>query len=119
MNPVSGAVIHSFAAPYRSQIFMGLAFDGKFLYFASNDNDILFKLNPDTGAVISQTLLPARAVEGMAALNGLLYVNQGVGAPILVYNPTTGTIANQLTVTGVSCCIVHGIGAEIFRPFCQ
>jgi VCBS repeat-containing protein len=111
LDPVSGATIRSFTPPYRSGLFMGLAYDGKVLYFASNDNDILFKLNPDTGAVISQSLLPATSIFGMASLNGLLYVDQGVNSPILVFDPVSQTIVKQLNITGVGCCIVHGIGA--------
>ncbi len=111
LDPVSGATLHSFTPPYRSGLFMGLAFDGKVLYFASNDNDILYKLNPDTGAVISQSLLPATSIFGMASLNGLLYVDQGISSPILVFDPVTQTIVKQLNITGVGCCIEHGIGA--------
>ena len=74
LNPLTGAVIRSFAAPINGSIFNGLAFDGKTIFFLSESNDTLYELDPATGAVIDFTTLPANTYEGLAAVGGLVYV---------------------------------------------
>ena len=48
VNPATGAFVKSFNAPARFNK-GGIAFDGQYVYYATEFNDTLYKLNPDTG----------------------------------------------------------------------
>lgn len=115
LDPQTGAVLRSIPTPISSQIFNGLAFDSKTLYFISNDNGILYKIDPDTGAVFGQTTLPSGSNQEMGFLNGLLYINALNSGQLKVFDPVTNTIVRTITITGTGGFISYGLG-EMTAP---
>jgi hypothetical protein len=109
LDPQSGAILNSFAPPLWSQIFNGLAFDGKTLYFLSNDNHILYKLDPDTGAILGQTTLPSGSYQELAFLDGQVYILQMSGSSLQVFDPVANAIVSTVSITGVSF-VEDGLG---------
>lgn len=111
LDPQSGAVLKTLPTPISSQIFNGLAFDGKTIYFLSNDNDILYWIDPDSGTILGQTTLPSGSYQELAYLNGLVYIRVMNSAFIKAFDPVTKTIVNTITVTGIpSAYIYYGLG---------
>src|SRR4029453_13169914 len=92
LNPATVAQINSIPAPVPTgSTTTGLAFDGQTLFFLSDTNDILFRLNPDTGVLLgSGVTLPSRTYGGLASLGGLLYALDSTGEDVLRLNPATG-----------------------------
>ena len=76
-----------------------MAFDGKVLYFLPDaSTDILYRLDPDSGAVLGQTTLWSGSYDGMAALGGLVYVIETNTDTIFGLDPTTGAVRKTLSV---------------------
>jgi hypothetical protein len=71
LNPATGAIINSFNAPFNG--YPSLAFDGTSLYTIDEVHNVLYKINPDSGAVQASATLTSGTYDGLAAANGLLY----------------------------------------------
>src|SRR5262249_35095698 len=71
-------------------------FDGTTLYYLSDSNDVLYRLNPNNGAVLGQTALPAGTYDGLASLRGLVYAIETNNDRILVIDPTAGTVVRTI-----------------------
>jgi hypothetical protein len=67
LHLTTGAVINSFSSPLGVTP-SGLAFDGTFLYASSTQNNLLFTLNPNTGAIIHQAVYVGGSLAALAAL---------------------------------------------------
>ena len=96
LNLVTGSVIRRFLCTAGSAFgSSGLAFDGQTLYFLSNSNDRLYKLNPNTGAVLDSVALPSDSYGSIAYLGGKIYVFTGSTTDDEVYsfNLTTNTLS--------------------------
>src|SRR5262245_25944616 len=89
IDPLTGAVRNTFAAPTAAGTTgnAGLDFDGTTLYYLSDSNDVLYRLNPNNGAVLGQTALPAGTYDGLASLRGLVYAIETNNDRILVIDP--------------------------------
>jgi hypothetical protein len=103
LEPFTGAIIRSFSAPVASgSAFSGLAFDYRTLFFLSDTNDILYELNPDTGAIVDQTTLPPRTYGGLAALGGVVYALDSVLDDVLRFDPVSDTVTQTLNLDGIN-----------------
>ncbi len=97
LDPNTGAIIHSFATPIpNGSTFNGLAFDGHVLYVLNNSDDILYELNPDTGAVLDATHLPSKNYTGLAVLEGLVYAIDLSSDHVVVFDPDTKTVLREI-----------------------
>ena len=83
-----------------------MAFDGVSLFFvefdgAGTDHE-RFELDPNTGAVIDFDLIavPGGQFDGLAALNGLLYLSDAANEDIVVFDPVTDTVIDILDING-------------------
>lgn len=107
IDPASGAVLNSFAAPVNQGVSDGLAFDGTTLYYLSGSwaSNTLYALDPDSGAVATSFALPASGFRnGLAALNGLVYIlDWGIlTQDITIFDPAAGAVAGTLDIDGVN-----------------
>ncbi|MDD4787036.1 MAG: Calx-beta domain-containing protein, partial [Pirellulales bacterium] len=107
IDPVSGAVLNVFAAPKPQGVGDGLAFDGKSLWYlaGSFDQNTLYQMNPNNGAVIRAFPLPDNAFrDGLTALNGLVYISHwsAVEQDIVAFDPDTGKIVQTLDINGLN-----------------
>jgi len=105
LDPQTGAVINEFDTPGRPSLLIhshtGLAFDGTTLFFITEDNysHVLYQLDPDTGEVLDELPLPYDDVEGLAALNGKVYVFNEETKLIHVFDPVGNQIIRTLDVS--------------------
>lgn len=102
LDPNNGQEIRRFAAP---EAFSGgpdgLAFDGARLFFLNgNGTDMLYELNPDTGAVIDQDPISVGSTnyDGLAVLGGMVYLLDLSAIDIHVFDPNSDTIVDTLDV---------------------
>jgi hypothetical protein len=116
IDPADGTTINAFDLPFNSQIFSGLAFDGETLYFLSNDNDLLYEIDPDTGAVLDSTLLPPNSYEGLGTLNGLVYCRVMAGGPVVVFDPVADQVVGTLAYSGFTPAFIYDGFGEITNP---
>ena len=106
LDPSTGAELNRFAAP--AAFFWGpegLAFDGTSLWFVQGGEDravegggpILFRLDPDTGAVLqSWPIGSAAEFDGLGALGDLVYLLAFVDDEIHVFDPQAGTVVQEI-----------------------
>ena len=107
IDPASGAVLHAFAAPENLGTADGLAFDGTTLYYLSGswDSNTLYALDPDSGTVVVSYTLPASAFRnGLAALNGKVYIldYSVLTQDISIFDPVSGSIVGSLDIDGTN-----------------
>jgi autotransporter-associated beta strand protein len=102
LDPTDGAVINHFTAPEPvSGGPDGLAFDGTSLFYINGfGTRDLWQLNPDTGAVINSTLITAGSgnYDGLAALDGKIYIQDYTADSILEFDPLTHTVTRTLNI---------------------
>jgi len=81
-----------------------MAFDGNVLYYIEDttSGDTLFRLNPNTGAVLGSRVLPAGGYDGLAVLGGVVYAKQPTANQLVVYNPAADVFLPNLSITGVT-----------------
>lgn len=97
LDPVTGAVIRSIAAPQTPDGTDGLAFDGEFLYF-TNDGGEFYKLDPSTGEIIDTKTIAI--VSDAVAFSGThLYSLDYNASTILKIDFESGNIVGSLNVT--------------------
>ena len=100
LDPVTGVEINRFVAPEPSILGSdGLAFDGTSLWFINSDgSDTLYQLHPDTGAVIDGDLITVGSgtYDGLAAVGGLIYIQDPDLNDIHVFDPGSDSISNTL-----------------------
>jgi VCBS repeat-containing protein len=138
IEPLTGAELNRFAAPAPpSQGPDGLAFDGSSLWFLSglarrtpyegaepNALDestlasTLYQMDPDTGSVISSTLISTGTgdYDGLAALNGLIYILDYLASDIHVFDPGSGTVVATLDIDGLNGVSIKGGLSGIHGP---
>jgi Ca2+-binding RTX toxin-like protein len=102
LDPNNGQEIRRFAAPEPfSGGPDGLAFDGtRLFYLAGNGTDMLYELNPDTGAVVDQDPITVGSTnyDGLALLGGMVYILDLTSIDIHVFDPNSDTVVNTLNV---------------------
>ncbi|MCG8652401.1 MAG: hypothetical protein MI861_21350, partial [Pirellulales bacterium] len=102
IDPSTGEVINQFPTPGNDTSATGLAFDGATLYYVNAINDTLDEVDPNTGDVLESTALPAGAYDGLATIDGLVYVLNFGTDDVLVFDPVSNTIVNTLDVNGTN-----------------
>ncbi len=104
LNPNTGAEINRFGAPESFDNGpavhpVGLAYDGQTLYFLNGfGSDTLYELNPNDGSVIESTGLDPGDYDGLAALNGFVYVSAFALNRILRFDPVNNFVDTTLNV---------------------
>ncbi len=106
IDPLTGAEIHRFSAPEAfGDGSDGLAFDGASLWFINGlGSDTLYQLDPATGAILFSQVITAGSgnYDGLAALNGLIYITDYGSFDIHVYDPATLTVIETLDINGLN-----------------
>jgi VCBS repeat-containing protein len=101
LNPATGAVINSFAAPEPTGPgAVGLAFDGSRLFYLNGlGSDTLFQLNPDTGAVVDSNRITAGSgnYDGLAVVGSSVYIQDYNADQVFVFDPGSRTVTRTLT----------------------
>lgn len=122
----TGATINTIPMPVSSAgnfgFNNGLAFDGTSLWLnaGSLGQDVLYQLNPDTGAVQGiHSLGPNNGFgwDGLAWLDGLIYATQrGLANSITVYDPIQRRVVDTLNVGTINNISISGGLAAITNP---
>ncbi|MEZ6059031.1 MAG: SdrD B-like domain-containing protein [Planctomycetaceae bacterium] len=101
VDPQTGLTLASFVPAVGAiTLTSGLAFDGNSLFLVDANTDTLYKLNPDTGAVLGSLGLDATGRwDGVAALNGSIYVNDPFADVIEVVDPVTMTLTSTIQLS--------------------
>ena len=107
LDPGTGAVVNSFAAPAAIAFPgpQGLALGPNSLFYVDGSisgSHTLWELNADTGAVIDSDVVDAAApteIAGVGYLNGKVYLEEDVLDRILVWDPVLDVPMTTLTVT--------------------
>src|SRR5262245_14674250 len=106
LNPATGTVVNRFAAPEPvSEGPDGLAYDGHSLFYINGfGTQKLWEINPDTGAVIDSDPVTggSGSYDGLAALNGTVYVLDFDASDILEFNPVTDAVTRTLDVDALN-----------------
>ena len=103
-NPATGEELSRFPAPVAFAGATGLAFDGDSLWLINGSgDDVLYQIDPDDGEVIDADLITAGSgrYDGLAALDGSVFVLDFGADQILEFDPLSDTITNQVSVPGV------------------
>ena len=118
IDPQTGATLGTFPTPVPSSGGPdGLAYDGNSVFYLANapGNQRVFELDPNTGAVraIHPFASASNLLDGIATLNGNVYIMDSQNSDILVLNLTTNMITATLDINGVNggTTIRGGIGA--------
>ena len=106
LNPSTGAVINSFAAPTPivDEGWQGLALGPNSLFYIDGSPSgphTLYELNRDTGAVIHSDIVDAAApvpIDGLGYLNGKVYIQPSATNELWVWDPTNHVALTPLTV---------------------
>jgi len=100
LDIATGAQRNIFSAPAgTATLHSGLAFDGQTLWFMADNNDTLYRLNPNTGAVLGSTTLASGGYGSLAALGGKIYLlNTSSRQAISIFDPATSSITSTLTL---------------------
>ena len=104
LNPATGATIRQFSTPVTGpSSWQGLAFDGSVLYFVADaTTDVLYQLDPNTGAVLAQTTLPSGSYDGLAAIGGQVYAMDTGSDKIQVFDPATGSVVKTIDLVAAN-----------------
>jgi FG-GAP-like repeat/Bacterial pre-peptidase C-terminal domain/Bacterial Ig-like domain len=101
LDSVTGAIVGSIPSPIPVGSGPdGLGYDGGSLFLVNPYvSDQLWELDPATGAVIDVDSLGtgSQYVDGVAVLNGLVYISNSGTDQILVFDPVADTIVNILS----------------------
>ena len=102
LDPATGSVVRTFTTPATTFGTSGAAFDGQFVWFITDTNDTLYKIDADSGAIVD-TFATGTATnsryEGIAYLNGLIYLLDGfLTDEIVVFDPVLRTVVKRLMV---------------------
>ncbi|MCA9085082.1 MAG: matrixin family metalloprotease, partial [Planctomycetaceae bacterium] len=102
LDPATGATLNTFNTPTGvSGATAGLAFDGHTIFLVDSVTDTLYEIQPDTGAVLdTMALATTPRWDGVAVMDGLLYLNDPVSQTVTVVNPATNTIVRSLSAGG-------------------
>jgi subtilisin family serine protease len=99
LNPTNGDQIRSFAPPesyYGGP--EGLAFDGEYLYFVSGfGSNSIYRLNPETGAVISTLSTSLPAIDALGHSGEFLYAMDYASDVIREIDFDSGTITRTIS----------------------
>ncbi len=103
LDPTTGRELNRFATPEPINASGdALAFDGTSLFFLNGfGTNTLWELNPDTGSVVDSDVVPRptnQRYDGLAALNGLIYIQDAVNDDILIYDPVSDGVTQVLDV---------------------
>ncbi|MGB5899895.1 MAG: SdrD B-like domain-containing protein [Geitlerinemataceae cyanobacterium] len=105
-DPETGAEINRFAAPeFTSGGPDGLAYDGNSLFFINGfGTGQLWELDPDTGAVrdVDSVGGGSGSFDGVATLDGKVYVLDYGFSDILEIDPGSDTVTNVLDIDGIN-----------------
>ncbi len=114
LDPDDGSEINRFAAPETALLGPeGLAYDGEHLFFlAGYGSDTLWELDPDTGDVIDNDAISAGSggYDGLAALNGKIYILDYFASDILEFDPGTDTVTAILDIDGLNSGVSQIMG---------
>ncbi|MCH8046641.1 MAG: tandem-95 repeat protein [Planctomycetes bacterium] len=117
LDPDSGAEINRFEAPESvSGGPDGLAFDGQSLFFINGSGtDMLWELNPDTGAVIDSDVVQAGSgsFDGLAAVAGKIYILDYGRSDVIEFDPVSDTVTNILDIDALNpgVSLIGGLAA--------
>jgi hypothetical protein len=106
LDPETGSAIGGFAPPIASAIptNVGLAVGPRSLFFVDGNGTgthTLYELNPDSGAIIDSDIVDSSltgVIDGLAYLNGKVYIQKPSSDRILVWDPVTDTLVTTLIV---------------------
>ena len=117
LDPRTGEVINDIPAPTTSEPGTrdGMAYDGTNLwYLASNTNfqrGTIYRMDPDTGAVRDSYDLGQTGFDGIAVLNGLIYLqDNNPESDIVIFDPVAEQLVGVLDINGVNPGIEIGGG---------
>ncbi len=97
----NGQEINRFAIPIEIDFKINaLAYDGisLYLYGLNSQLNVLWLLNPENGLIRNIFAVPVPFIDGLAALNGLIYILDRFTAIITVYDPQRNVIINALDI---------------------
>ncbi|MEN6496780.1 MAG: SdrD B-like domain-containing protein, partial [Thermoguttaceae bacterium] len=103
IDPTSGQALRGIRAPESWGT--GLAFDGRHLFFIKGDGlDTLWELDPQTGVVLDSDPITVGSgnYDGLAALNGKIYILDYGADDLLEFDPLTDTITRVLDINGIN-----------------
>jgi subtilisin family serine protease/subtilisin-like proprotein convertase family protein len=102
LDPATGAVIRTFTNQASGSVQAGVAFDGQYVWYIVDNNNTLYKIDSDTGAVVDTFAVGTAtngSYEGIAYLNGLIYLLDGfITDEIVVFDPVLRTVTRRLPV---------------------
>ena len=115
LDPETGVVLNSFAAPDPSGDRDGLAYDGNTLWYLGSgegdDADNLFRLDADNGSIIDggshDIGLPGTTFNGLAVLNGQIYLTDANNR-IVVYDPALRIVNRIMDIAGPNAIDIGG-----------
>ena len=112
LDSATGATLNSFSGPGMGVGDTGgLAFDGQTIYFVASTHAILYELDPDTGAVRDSMVLNSTSGhDGIAVLDGLVFVNDHLNDVIQVIDPTTNTLVRTIVPPASDPLPFDGLG---------
>src|SRR5439155_3753151 len=96
LNPNTGALLNSFAAPYPPQTFGGdgLAFSGTALYYTTIETPTIYVLNPSSGAVLNSFAGPILGIDalgyGPSSFGSTLFALDYTANRVYLLNPASG-----------------------------
>lgn len=105
-------IINAFPTPTSSTT--GLAFGGGTLYSCDFLTKYIYRMNPDTGSVISSFIPSPKPggsfMYGLAYASGYLWADTGAPTRLFKIDPTSGSVVASYAVSAISSC--DGIAAD-------
>lgn len=91
---VPGDILKGFPTPYSCP--GGMATDGKYLYIVDSKSDLIYKIDPNTGAIVAEFPAPGHKPKGLAYDGKYLWMADAEEGVILQIDPETKINAKSL-----------------------
>jgi len=102
ISPTTGAVLKTYNTPAAGSTRAGMAFDGQFIWYLVDNNNTMYKIDADSGAIVDTFFTGTStngSYEGIAYLNGLIYLlDPFITNEIVVFDPALRAVTRRLTV---------------------
>lgn len=101
LNPANGNVLRTMSTPPGSGE-AGMAFDGRYLWYVTQNSDTLYKLDADTGSIVDTYPVGSSTnsgFTGLAYMNGYVYLlDPFITDEIVIYDPVMRSTIARLPV---------------------
>lgn len=114
LNPYDGSLLQTVSMPPNTVFAasVGLAYDGREIFFIEAQTKLLMGIDPDTGTVLRSVQLASTNIDGLAYVDNKLYMLDHVSDSILEFDLQTNQVVRTMDINVINPDFL-GIGTRI------